>query len=304
MLARFLDLAALRSFIAVAETGGVTRAATRVNLTQSAVSMQLKRLEEAVGQSLFERSRKRMTLTSHGEQLLSYARRLLELNDEVWARMTDVEYEGEVVLGAPHDIVYPNVPIALRQFARAYPRVRFTLQSLYTHALKEAFAAGEIDVILTTETEPDRGSEVLSERPIVFVGAPGGVAWQARPLPLAFETHCIFRPWVQRALDDAGISWTMAVESMSIRTVQALASADFAVHAALDFTVPRELEVIAHGGALPELPRTKVALYVAEGPNAHLASKLAEVIRDVWVDRGDPPLGARPDTLPGRSREF
>lgn len=282
---RTLDLAALRSFVAIAQTGSVTRAAAAVHLTQSAVSMQLKRLESSLGQMLFDRSRKAMVLTASGEQLLSYARRLLELNDEVWTRMTDQAYEGELILGAPHDIVYPHIPEVLRAFAKAFPRVRVSLQSSYTHSLKKAFAAGEVDLILTTELIPDSGSEVLESSDLVWIGAPGGSAWRQRPLPLAFEQGCIFRPWVQRALDDAGIPWIMAVDSVSIRTVDASCSADFAVHAAIQSTVPAQLAVVEHGGALPQLPAIKVALYVSEGPSAPLAQKLAGVIRQQWASQ-------------------
>lgn len=102
---RNLDLTALRSFVAVADCGGVTRAAGALNLTQSAVSMQLKRLEESLDTKLLDRSSRQISLTAAGEQLVSYARRMLELNDEVYARLTATEFEGEIVLGVPHDIV-------------------------------------------------------------------------------------------------------------------------------------------------------------------------------------------------------
>lgn len=281
-MVRNLDLAALRSFVAISESGGVTRAATRLNLTQSAVSMQLKRLEEGFGQPLLERSRKGMTPTAPGEQLLSYARRILDLNDEVWARMTDTAFEGDLRLGAPCDVIYPHVPEILRRFARDYPRVRVHLNSANTRDLKADFAAGEVDVILTTETRPDVHAEVLQVSPLVWVGAPGGTAWRQRPLPLAFEVGCIFRAWVQQSLDRAGIGWTLAVESSTTRTIEATVSADFAVHAAIEFNVPPQFEAIEHGGALPALPATQVAMYVTDGSNATLAGRLAEVVRDVW----------------------
>lgn len=281
-MARTLDLAALRSFLAIVEHGGVTRAAKRLNLTQSAVSMQLKRLEDGLGHTLLERARKGMTPTAAGEQLASYARRMLELNDEALARLTEPYYQGDLILGAPHDVVYPHVPEVLRLFARAYPRVRVQLQSSYTSVLKEQFARGEVDVILTTEMAPDTGAEVLQAGPLVWVGAPGGQAYRNRPVPLAFENGCIFRPWVQRALDDAGIPWVMAVESLSIRTVEATVAADFAVHAGIEDTLPPQLAPIDHGGHLPPLPTTYVAMYVADGPNAGLAQRLAATVRERW----------------------
>src|SRR5918999_4075352 len=161
-MARNLDLTALRSFAAVADAGGVTRAAAQLNLTQSAVSMQLKRLEEQLGLSLLDRSARSIALTAQGEQLLAYARRLLALNDEAWGRLTHPSFEGEIDLGVPHDIIYPHVPGVLKRFAAEYPRVKLRLHSLYTSGLKELFARGEMDLILTTESAVDTGGETLA----------------------------------------------------------------------------------------------------------------------------------------------
>ena len=110
-MARNLDLTALRSFVAVADAGGVTRAAGFLNLTQSAVSMQLKRLEDGLGIALLDRSARTIALTPMGEQLLSYARRMLALNDEIYGRMTSTDYEGEITVGVPSDIIYPAIPL-------------------------------------------------------------------------------------------------------------------------------------------------------------------------------------------------
>ena len=126
---RNLELTALRSFVTVADTGGVTKAASALNLTQSAVSMQLKRLEESLGQELIDRSGRAIGLTGAGEQLLGYGRKLLALNDEVFSRMTDAAFEGTLVLGVPHDIVYPAIPQVLKQFQAEHPRVQLKLLS-------------------------------------------------------------------------------------------------------------------------------------------------------------------------------
>src|SRR6056297_1848512 len=100
---RNLDLTALRSFVAVADMGGVTKAAGLLNLTQSAVSMQLKRLEESLGVALLDRSSRTIGVTAEGEQLLAYGRRMIAMNDEVFSQITDQAYEGVLVLGVPHD---------------------------------------------------------------------------------------------------------------------------------------------------------------------------------------------------------
>ncbi len=156
-MARNLDMTALRSFVAVADSGGVTRAASYLNLTQSAVSMQLKRLEESLDCRLLDRSSRTIALTAQGEQMLSYARRMLDLNDEAYGRLTAQEFEGEIVLGVPHDIVYPSIPQVLQQFHAAFPRMRVTLMSSFTKQLKEDFLRGDCDMILGTEDAVDAG---------------------------------------------------------------------------------------------------------------------------------------------------
>lgn len=279
-MARNLDLTALRAFVTVAELGGVTRAAGQLHLTQSAVSMQIKRLEEALAVPLFVRTGRSLHLTSHGEQLLGYGRRMVALNDEIWGRMTVPDYEGEVRLGVPADIVYPHIPSVLQTFACDYPRVKVVLVSSYTSVLKSQFARGEVDIILTTEQTLDAGGETINASPLVWAGAPGGSAWRQRPLRLAFEYNCMFRGPVQEALDAAEIHWEMGVESDSTRTVEASISADLAVHACLEGSMPPYVEVIRHGGQLPALPSVMINMYVTEGPVGKIATALGANIRD------------------------
>lgn len=280
---RNIDMTALRSFVTVAESGGVTRAAGLLNLTQSAVSMQLKRLEENLGQTLLDRSARTIGLTGQGEQLLGYGRRLLSLNDEVYARMTHQAFEGELTLGVPSDIVYPHIPAVLKRFACEYPRVRVQLISSYTKRLKRQFDRGECDLILTTESTDITGCETLDTLPLQWVGAPDGSAWKSRPLRLAFETACLFRLGVQAALDEAGIDWEMAVETDSTRTVEASISADLAVHACISGTTPPYVEAIDHGGDLPALAKININLYVAKKAQSKLAEELAAMVRHAYL---------------------
>jgi DNA-binding transcriptional LysR family regulator len=279
---RNLDMTALRSFVAVAETGGVTKASGFLNLTQSAVSMQLKRLEDSMGLNLIDRSARSVALTSSGEQLLSYARRMLDLNDEVMARMTATAYEGEISVGLPHDIVHPAMPKVLQRFAADFPRVRVQLKSAHTRQLKLMFARGECDFILTTEDGVDTGGETLIEVPLVWYGAPKGTAWRQRPLRLAFCSNCIFRPGAQRALDQAGIAWEMAVDSDSDPAIEATISADLAITAQLEGTGSTHMEQIAHGGALPELKTQKINLYAGEVVHNEVTKGMAQMIRQYY----------------------
>lgn len=265
---RNLDLGTLRSLVAVADAGGVTRAAGFLHLTQSAVSMQLKRLEELLDVQLLDRSGRGIAFTASGDQLLGYARRMVALNDEAVLRLTAQEYAGTLRLGVPHDIVYPAIPQVLKQFNAVFPAIRIMLESSHTNTLKEMFAKGECDVILTTETSVGNGGVTLAERPLHWIGAPGGAAWRQRPVSIAYGRMCTFRPLVVAALDDANIPWQMIMESDNDSAIHATVSADLAVHTAIEGTEPQQMERIDHGGALPELPVQLINLYRTEGKNS------------------------------------
>lgn len=297
-MARNLDLTSLRSFVAVADSGGVTKAAGYLHLTQSAVSMQLKRLEESLDVSLLDRSNRSVSLTAAGEQLLSYARRMLALNDEAYTRLTAKEYEGEITLGVPHDIVYPAIPQVLRQFRAQFPRMQVHLLSSYTRKLRQQFARGECDVILTTEASCGEGGVTLVERALRWIGAPGGQAWRERPLPLAFEHNCFFRAPVQKSLDEAGITWSMIVESDSTRTIEATVSADLAVHTVIEGTRPPYVEYIDHGGDLPELYKVRINLYQSELAQGPAEAALAELLRDAYTLPSLVPTASTPQLSP------
>jgi DNA-binding transcriptional LysR family regulator len=276
---RNLDMTTLRSFVAVADQGGVTRAAQMLNLTQSAVSMQLKRLEDLLGLGLLDRSGRRTALTPSGEQMLGYARRLVALNDEVVGRLTDQVWEGEVTFGVPHDIIHPVIPRVLKQFNAAFPRVRVHLSSLYSSLLMEAHGKGEIDLILTTETVLGPGGETLSEVPLRFYGAQGGMAWKQRPLHIATCRNCLFRPKAIRLLEEAGIDWESAINSDSDGAIEATISADLAVTAMLEGTAPHLLEAVPQAAGLPDLGLQKINMYGAATPRSELVTQLAAVVR-------------------------
>ncbi|KAJ02684.1 LysR family transcriptional regulator [Sulfitobacter mediterraneus] len=279
---RNLDITTLRSFVAVADSGGVTRAAGFLHLTQSAVSMQLKRLEEMLGLELLDRTGRTIALTASGEQLLAYARRMIALNDEIITRLTDHAYEGEITLGVPHDIVYPAIPQVLKQFHAAFPRVKIQLEASYTRTLKEQFAKGECDIILTTEPEVDSGGDTIARKRLVWLGAPGGATWRQRPLKLAFCRYCTFRPHVTAALDQVDMPWEMSLDTDSDRTIEAAVSADLAVNAMIEGTEPPHMEQIDHDGALPELPLQLINLYGGRSAKNEVHDTLVGLLRNAF----------------------
>ncbi|MDB2407282.1 LysR family transcriptional regulator [Jannaschia sp.] len=275
---RNLDLTALRAFATVASTGGVTRAAALLNLTQSAVSMQVKRLEEALDATLLERTSRGMRLTSDGENALGTARRMLALNDELLDRMRDATPDGEIRLGVPHDIVPRCIPEVLRAFAADYPRMRVNLVSSVTTALHDAFAAGEVDVMMGTETAAQAHGEEIVRLPLIWVGAEDGDAWRQRPLRLAFETRCLFRGATQDALERAGIAWEVAMAGDSTRAIDVTVAADLACHVVIDGFDTAEQTPVPHGGALPEMGDVAITLYTRPAGDA-ARDRLAALLR-------------------------
>ncbi len=282
---RTLDLTALRSFVAVADAGGVTRAAGFLNLTQSAVSMQLKRLEESLGLTLFLRASRGMALTPEGAQLLAYARRMVALNDEAMLRLTCSTFEGEIRLGVPHDIVYPAIPGILKRLAASFPRVRVNLASSFTTILRDGFARGAYDAILTTEAAPAAGGRVLAHRDLAWVGAVGGQAWQRRPLRLGFKDTCIFRPIAQAALDATEVPWEIGYDGMSEQAIEATLAADLAVSVRMLGALPADTEVIDSRGALPDLGSLAICLYTAPTLTGPAADALLEGITSAYQGR-------------------
>ena len=279
---RNLDIGALRSLVAIADTRTVTKAAQQRHLTQSAVSMQVKRLEQTFNTKLLHREGRGVVLTATGQQLVSYARRLLALNDETWSRLTSGDFEGELTLGVPIDVVHPHVPHVLRRMRDDYPRVKLNLVTSMTLALKRQWRAGEIDVILTTEKRASRGGATLTKTEHHWLGAVDGQAARQRPLPLAIVNQCAQRQDAIDTLDKAGVPWEFVVDTDSDETVNAIVAADLAVTPITGPCLVSGCEVLPHG-LLPTLPDIKINLYAASQRNSDLVEKLVDCLRSEFL---------------------
>ena len=279
-MVRNLDTSVLRTFLGVAEAGSMTGAATALHLTQAAVSQQIKRLEETLGTPLFDRDRRGMKLTPSGDKLFGKARRLIALNDEIVAEMTAPAEEGEVRFGVPYDLVNTYLPPILKNFAKAFPRVKISLVSQPSVRLVDALRAGEIDLALVESRTPAEGAEVLAIEPLVWVGARGGEAYAKRPLPVSFGSEaCVFRPAVKDALNAAGIAWWAVSEIGNMEALNATVHTDLAVMSLLRSTVPPSLQVLGPASGLPSLPPYSVCLHVRQAGVSKIADALAELIR-------------------------
>lgn len=278
-----LDLGTLRSFVTIADSGSMTRAAGRLFMTQSAISMQIKRLESSLGLSVFDRSSQGMKPTTEGEQLLQYANQMLALNDEAMGRLTSPDFEGVIRLGAPCDVIYPHVPNAIREYSRDFPRVQVKFSASRTSVLRQQFDLGQQDIILTTELEPGPGGRVISTQSLLWTGAQDGIAWKKRPLPICFSRQCAFRPIATAALDAAGIGWIDVVSTDDDLASDAMASADLGIRAEMECAIHGDRQVIDHGGQLPDLPASSIVLYSGEQAGDHLNQSLVKYLERAYL---------------------
>jgi DNA-binding transcriptional LysR family regulator len=285
-MARNLDVSLLRAFVAVVDAGGMTAATGVLNLTQAAVSQQIKRLEETLGEELITRDRRGIKLTTAGERLFGRAKRMLALNDEIWTEMTTPEFEGEVRLGIPSDIVTTYLPTFLKDFARRYPRVQISLNSGSSASLRSKLYGGQVDVVLATEMTCDPDGENLVMDRLVWVGARGGDAARQRPLPVSIGcSDCAFRAPIREALQKAGIEWRSVSEVTNTSAQVATVAADIAVMAWMASTVPSGFDVLGADSGLPALPPFMVNLYLPRDGGNHVVQELARHIREAVADR-------------------
>jgi DNA-binding transcriptional LysR family regulator len=269
-----LDLATLRSFVNIAESGSMTRAAARLFMTQSAISMQIKRLEASLGLMVFERTAAGMVTTNSGEQLLGYALRLLDINDEAVGRLTSLDYAGQLRLGVPSDIIYPSMPDILKQFSRDHPRVQVKLCCANSKLLKRQFSQGLQDVILTTEKTPDGKGQIIGSQSLVWTGADDGNAWKQQPLPVGITKSCAFRSGVIKALEGVGLEWVNIVTTEDYSAVEAMTAADLCVGVELGRAQIAGRGPIDHRGLLPTLPDYSIVMYWAETSSAPMVNEL------------------------------
>lgn len=228
-----LDNDLLRTFVAIAETGSFRAAAKRVYRTPSAVSMQIKKLEETLRRPLFVRDGRQVTITADGEILLGYSRRMLKLNDEALARFVAPTIEGCVRLGAPDDFGTRFLPNILSRFAAVHGAVDVEVLLEPSVQLLQRLEDGSLDLTLITTSHGDKGDrsgEVIFTEPLVWVGLKGGIAWEREPLPLALATHgCSWRQSALDVLDRAGKSYRIAYGSSHCAGQQAALLADLAI---------------------------------------------------------------------------
>ena len=255
-----LDLNLLKTFVAVVESGSLSNAAPRVGRSQSAVSMQMQRLEKMVGNQLLVRGPRTVTPNAIGEDFLIYARRLLKLSDEAWASVTRPKETGSVRLGVPDDYAAFLLPPVLSRFAEDHPLVTVELICEQSTALVKTLAEGRLDLAIVTRL-PDQPLEVIRLERFVWVASPNHVAWENDPLPVAlFEPGCAARMNVLQALGDADRAYRCTYSSASLLGLIAVVQAGLAVAGLAQRSVPASLRVIGANERLPVLPDLEIGI--------------------------------------------
>jgi len=276
-----IDPDLLRSFVLIAEGRSFTRAAALVGRTQSAVSMQIRRLEEILGQPVLHRSPHGIELTPHGVYLLGRARELLKLNDEIVATFRAPQVAGRVRLGSPDDYALRWLPPVLARFAETHPDVEVEVVCLPSADLAELIKAGKLDLSLISEgQEPARiPSKLLWRGPLVWVTSERASPHRLTPLPLATaHDHCTWRDAAVAALEHARMPYRLAyIAGTQIGTV-APVLAGLAVTISTLAWLPEGLRPVRPDEGLPPLPEFGIMLVKTPGARQPITDALAEHI--------------------------
>ncbi|PYF09637.1 DNA-binding transcriptional LysR family regulator [Rhodobacter viridis] len=273
-----LDLALLRSFVAVIDGGSVLAAAARVGRSQSAVSMQIQRLEDEVGRPLFRRDGRTLRPNPAGEELLLHARRLLRLSDEALASLRRPQEAGLVRLGVPEDYAaYLLLPV-LARFAQHHPLVEIELICEPSAALLRHLETGRIDLALVTRY-PHQPFAILRQERFVWAAAPDQAAWLRDPLPVAlFEAGDIARRYALEALQAVDRRHRVVCSSKSLHGLIAVAQAGLAVVGMVEASIPPGLVALSEADGMPSLPMFDLSLLASPGAEGHLTGQLHDFL--------------------------
>ena len=276
-----LDLELLRSFVSVVDSGGFTKAGERVHRTQSTVSQQIKRLEDDIGRPLLNRSGKEVVPTEAGEQLLSYARRLLSLAEEARHVLARPDNEGAVRLGIPEDFAAYRLTKLLASFSRARPGLRLDVLVDQSIHLRRDLERGDLDLALIKRSAGQKdGIAVWPERVHWVTGKTHPIDLTTGPVPLiGFPTGCLYRARAIHAIESAGRTWHMAYTSSSLAGIQAAVAAGLGLSILSEIAIQADHRVLTAKEGFAPIDKTEVALVASSGASPatlRLADRLAE----------------------------
>jgi DNA-binding transcriptional LysR family regulator len=274
-----LDLDQLRTFVAIAETGSFTRAADVVYKTQSAVSMQMRRLEERIGKPIFARDGRNSRLTEEGERLLGYARRMVRLSEETLAAFDETELQGTVRLGTPDDYADRFLPEILARFARSNPRVEVSVICEPSLTLMEMARTGDIDLSIVTACG-EANTSVVRQEPLLWVTSQAHGIEQEDVLPMALaKAPCIWRSAALDGLASVGRKYRILYTSGNSTAISAAVLAGLAVTVFPESALRPGMRVLSEAEGFPRLPICEIGIIRSwSRPASPIVDKLAEHI--------------------------
>lgn len=271
-LARTLDLAVLRTLLAIEKDGSLARAAKTVGRSESAVSLQIKRLEDQVGQLLYRREGRGLVPTATGEVMLIYARRLIDLNNEALHAIGRPDVQGTVKLGVVPDYANTWLPIALAIFSRTHPSVRVEATAGRGPHLLSQLDNGELDLAVTFVGHDSDAASWSGAIPMAWIGLKGYIREPQEPVRLVvFDPPCSFRNAATTALDAANIAWSINVASPNLPSLWSAIVAGMGITVRTPLGLPPQLTTLGETAGLPRLPMVKLALF-DRGAAASLSS--------------------------------
>lgn len=263
-----IDIRVLRSFVSVVKTGSVTETARQLGRTQPAISFQIQKLEELTNKTLFRHEGRRQVLTDDGDLVLSYAKSILRLHDELLARLASPDIEGHVVLGTPDLYAAFVLPAILNRFRKAFPRVQVELRCALSTPLVSLVRRGEVDLALVTRMEGFAGGKVVGQEQLIWMTGTESEAHNASPVPLALlPPGNIYREHAIEGLERMGRTWRIACVSESVAGLQAAVFAGMAVTVLGRSALVPGMREVGVSEYFPPLPAVDLLLYRASGRN-------------------------------------
>src|SRR5262245_47514480 len=256
-----LDIDILRSFIAIADTGSFTRAANAVGRTQSAVSMQIRRLEDMTGRALFVRDGRQNHLTAAGERMLEYARRIVRLNNEAVAMFHQPDVAGLVRLGTPEDYADRFLPEILAGFAQSHPLVQVDVDCASSVHLAERTRKGELDLALLTISANVHVDVIVRTERLVWVTSARHMVHQREVLPIALAHHgCSWRATVLDIIENLGRPYRVAYSAANSGALTAAVTSGLAVGAIPEICVRPGMRLLTPEEGFPDLGTFDIGL--------------------------------------------
>jgi DNA-binding transcriptional LysR family regulator len=276
-----LDSDQLKTLVAIADTGSFTRAASEVNKTQAAVSMQMRRLEETVGRQLFVKQGRLNRMTAEAEQLLEYARRILTLNNEAMTVFTEPELAGHIKIGTPDDYAERFLPGIFARFARTHPLVEVEILCQSSHSLMQLIHKGEIDLAIATHADCGAHGKVMRREKLCWVGSPRHKVEEREILPLAAgPSTCSWRLSAAKVLDAAKRPYRILYTSPSATALVAAVMSGLAITVLPESAVRPGMRRLGKEDGFPELPYCDIALLRASGSTSSSVDALASHIME------------------------